>query len=227
MSVIIISLGGSLIVPGHIDINFLKYFYRLINSQIKKGNRFVLICGGGKTARNYMNAASSITKLTRNDLDWLGIHSTRLNAHLLRTIFRETANKLVIKNPNQKINFKEKILIAAGWKPGFSTDYDAVILAKNLKAKTIINLSNISHVYDKDPNKHKDAKPIKQISWKRFRKMLPKKWDPGLNSPFDPIASRLAQKLKLKAVIMNGKNPRNLNNYLNNKKFTGTIINGR
>ncbi len=222
--IFVISLGGSLVVPGEIDINFLKKFKSIIEREIKVGKKFIIIVGGGKTARNYQNAAKALTKVSNEDLDWLGIHATRINAHLLLTIFRKYAHFIIIKNPKEKINFKEKILVAAGWKPGFSTDYDAVLLAKTYGSDTIINLTNVDYVYDKDPNKFKSAKPFKEISWKDYLKIIEQKWIPGMSAPFDPIASKLAQKFKFKVVILNGKKIKNLKNYLENKKFTGTII---
>lgn len=222
--IIVISVGGSLIIPEEIDFKWLKEFKEFIDKYILQGYRFIIIIGGGKTARKYQNAAKEITELTRDDLDWIGIHSTRLNAHLIRTIFRKDAHPKIIKDPREKIDFKEKILVAAGWKPGFSTDFDAVLLAKNFKVKKVINLSNIDYVYDRDPNKFKDAKIIREISWKDFRKIVGNKWDPGLNAPFDPIAAKESEKLKLEVAIMNGKNINNLEDYINNKKFIGTII---
>jgi uridylate kinase len=223
METVAISLGGSLIVPGEIDIEFLKKFKELILSLNKK-KRFIIICGGGKTARNYQKAAKSVTKVTNDDLDWLGIHATRLNGHLMRTIFRDFSNSKMITNPLDEIEFNESILIAAGYKPGCSTDYDAVLLAKKFNVKTLINLSNTDYVYDKDPNKFKDAKIIKKINWKDYRKISGDKWDPGLNVPFDPVAAKEGEKIGLKVVIMNGKNIKNLDNFLNGKKFDGTII---
>jgi uridylate kinase len=222
--IFVISLGGSLLVPGEIDINFLRKFKSIIEREIKVGEKFIIIVGGGKTARNYQNAAKSLTKVSNEDLDWLGIHATRINAHLLLTIFRKYAYYRIIKNPKEKVKFKEKILIAAGWKPGFSTDHDAVLLAKTYDSDTIINLTNVDYVYDKDPNKFKDAKPFKEISWKDYLKLIDQKWIPGMSAPFDPVASKLAQKFRIKVIIINGRRIKNLKNYLENKKFTGTII---
>lgn len=223
-NITIISLGGSLIVPDQIDTAFLRGFKRLIDSQISKGQRFVIICGGGRTARNYQAAAKGVIKLTDEDIDWLGIHATRINAHLLRTIFYRSADPKIITHPLEKIRFTESLLIAAGWKPGWSTDYDAVLIARQLGAKRVINLSNITHVYDKDPRKFDDAKKIERIDWKEFRKMLPEKWSPGANAPFDPIASKLAEKLNLEVDILDGKNLNNLKKCLEKKKFIGTTI---
>jgi uridylate kinase len=229
-NIFVISLGGSLIVPKYIDWKFLKNFRELIISQIKKGKRFVIITGGGYAAREYQQAASKVTKLTRDDQDWLGIHATRMNAHLIKTIFRQYAHPRINKNPETKEDIsqhfakKESIMVAAGWRPGWSTDYVATILARRLGAKTIINLSNITHVCDKDPRVFKDAKIIKSIGWKDFRRIVGNRWDPGLNAPFDPVASKLAEKQKLEVFIVNGKNLKNLKNCLDGNKFQGTII---
>ncbi len=227
---IVISLGGSLIVPEKINWKFLREFRKLIISKIKKGDRFIIVTGGGMTTREYQNAASKVTKLTDDDRDWIGIHTTRLNAHLIKTIFREYAHPRINKNPRTKedlgVHFEkgEGIMVAAGWRPGWSTDYVATILAERLGAKKIINLSNIKYVYDKDPKKYKNAKKIKEINWADFRKIVGNKWDPGMNMPFDPIASKLAEKLGLEVFIAEGKNLKNLANILDDKKSIGTII---
>jgi uridylate kinase len=225
METIIISLGGSLIVPNKIDFNFLKKFRNLILKYLKKGNRFLIVSGGGKTARNYQNAASKITKIIKEDIDWIGIHGTRINAHLLRTIFRNYAYPKIITNPQKiKKEIKEKIIIAGGWKPGWSTDFVATKLAQAYEAKIILNLSNISFVFDKDPKKYKNAKPLKKINWRDFRKIVGNKWNPGANLPFDPIASKLAEKLKLKVIVLKGNNLQNVDNFLFKKNFEGTTI---
>lgn len=220
----IISLGGSLIVPNEIDIRFLSQFKKIIASQIKRGKKFILITGGGRTSRRYAQAAKDLGDLNSDDLDWLGIHATRLNGHLLRTVFRKLAHPRIITNPTKFEPAKEPVIIAAGYLPGWSTDYDAVLLAKKYQSNVILNLSNINYVYDKDPKKYKNTKPIKEISWKAFRKIVGNKWDPSMNAPFDPVASKFAQKLGLTAVIMNGKNLKNLQNFLSGKNFNGTII---
>lgn len=221
---IIISVGGSLIVPQNIDTHFLRDFKKIIEKHIKNGKRFVIISGGGKTARNYQVAAHEVTPLLDEDIDWLGIHSTRLNGHLLRTIFYKYAHPRMISDLNENLHFAEKILIAAGWKPGWSTDYVAVLLARNIGAREIVNLSNIDYVFDKDPMKHKDAKALPSVTWEKFRKIIPKKWSPGLSSPFDPVASKLAEELRMEVTILNGKKIKELDNYLSGKKFFGTKI---
>lgn len=221
---VVVSVGGSLIVPDQIDTDFLKRFKALILEKVQRGYSFVIIAGGGKTARRYQEAANAVTPLSRQDLDWIGIHSTRLNGQLLRNIFVGYAHQQVIKNPTIDLDAEEPIIIAAGWQPGCSTDYDAVLMAKNLGARKLVNLSNIDYVYTEDPRKNPDAQKIEKIGWTEFRKLLPETWDPGLSSPFDPIAAKEAETLGLEVAIMNGAKLEEFSNYLDGKPFTGTVI---
>lgn len=226
-SPIVISVGGSLIVPnGGINTDFLIKLNKLIREEVASGKKFMLIAGGGKLARRYQEAGSAVIgKLTREDLDWLGIHATHLNAHLLRTIFQDIANPRVMQHYDRKLeNWTEPVAIGAGWMPGCSTDYDTVILARDHKAKMIINMSNIDYVFDKDPGKFSDAKPLKKITWVEMKELVGDKWLPGHNSPFDPIATKLATSLKLTVVIANGNDMENIQKIINGKEFKGTVI---
>ena len=221
----IISLGGSLIYPdGGIDTTFLKDFKELILTFVAKGDRFIIVCGGGAICRHYQKAANDIGPLEAEDIDWLGIHATHLNAQLVRTIFRPHAHLKIITHVTEKEEVTEPIAIAAGWRPGHSTDYDAVMLAKVYGANTVVNLSNVERVYDKDPKEFSDAKPFEQISWTEFRKLVGNDWQPGLSAPFDPIASKEAESYNLKVVIMNGKDLGNFKSFLEGKEFVGTVI---
>lgn len=224
---IILSIGGSLIVPnGGINTKFLSNLNTFIRKQISRGKRFFLIAGGGSTARQYIEAGKEILgNMTNEDLDWLGVHATHLNAHLLRTIFKDIAHPRIIENYEKKLeNWIEPVTIGAGWKPGWSTDYDAVILARDYNADLIINMSNIDWVYDKDPQTHSDAKPIEKISWTEMQKLVGSEWTPGKNVPFDPIATSLAKNLNLSVIIVNGEDFENIQKIIDGTDFKGTSI---
>ena len=222
--IIVISLGGSLIIPDNLDIDFLKDFKKLILAHTEKGKKFVIITGGGKINKRYNEAAKEISTPSNEDLDWIGIAALKLNAELVRVIFKETAYKKVIFNLEESLPMDKSIVIGAAYKPGSSTDYDAVLAAKNLGAKKIINLSNIDYVYDSDPRTNPNAKKIEKISWGEYRNIIPKEWTSRLNSPFDPVASELAEKEGIEVMIINGKPIDNLARCLNGEKFLGTII---
>ena len=221
---VIIALGGSVINPGEINVRVLKNFRKFILKWILRGKKFIIVAGGGAPARAYQKAGSMVIKLSNEDKDWLGIHATRLNAHLLRTIFFKEADPVVIDSRFKIKKLKYKITIASGWRPGWSTDYIAIRLAEDLKIGEAINASNISHVFTADPSKNKNAKAIKNLTWKQYRRMIPARWVPGFHSPIDPVGAKLAEKKKIKAIITGVKDFKNLDNLLAGKDFTGTII---
>ncbi|MBU0461587.1 MAG: UMP kinase [Nanoarchaeota archaeon] len=224
MKTTVISLGGSIIVPDKVDIDFLKRFKRLVLDYVKRGNRMIIVTGGGSTCRIYQNASAELAKATNTDKDWIGIMATRLNAELVRVMFKEDAYQKVVYNPHEKIKTDKKIIVGAGYEPGCSTDTDTVILAKQFDADLVINTTNVDYVYDKDPARFKDAKKIEQISWPEYKRMIGGKFKPGMHAPFDPVASRIAMQSKMKVAIVNGRKLDNLNNLLDEKRFIGTLI---
>lgn len=226
---IIFSVGGSIIVPeGGINTDFLRDLSFFVRNQLAQDTKrqFFLVAGGGTTARKYRDAGKAVLEreLTNEDLDWIGLHATRLNAQLIKTIFKDIAHPHIIKNYDIIRKVKEPVVLAAGWKPGWSTDYCATLLCEDYDVDTIINISNVTQVYDKDPNKFPDAKPIDHMSWKDFRKMVGDKWIPGMHAPFDPIAARKAQELGTKVVVLSGSDFENIKRYFRGEKFVGTII---
>ena len=224
---IVMSVGGSLIVPGAIDTVFLTNLKAFIDTQTTEyGRRFIIIAGGGRTARNYQEAAAAVSDLNAEDLDWMGIHATRLNGHLLRTIFRDTAHRVMITNPDEVLDVPkhEKVVIAAGYRPGSSTDLRAVQIAEKLGATKVINLSNIDYVYTADPRTNPEATKIESINWPDFRALIPSDWDPGLSSPFDPIAAKVAERDNIEVAIINGDRLEEVVKYLEGDAFVGTLI---
>ena len=212
-----------MIFPDDLDKTFLGNFKKTIEKYIKKDYRFAIVCGGGKLARNFQEIASKEKRLTNEELDWLGIYATKINAFLLKSMLNENAENFIVDNPTKKIRLRNKIVIASGWKPGWSTDYDAVLLAKNLGVSQVVNMSNVDYVYTKDPRKFRDAKRIEQLKWKDYMKLVGAEWKAGMNAPFDPVAAREAEKSGIRVYIL-GKDLSNFGNFLDNKGFRGTVI---
>jgi len=228
---IVISLGGSLVVPsGGIDIHFLKRFNAFIREKLTENHKrqYFIVVGGGTTTRHYQNATREVLEqeITHDDLDWLGVHATRLNGHMIRTIFRDIAHPAILDRYDIIRKVDEPVVVAAGWKPGWSTDYCAVMVCDDYNVDTVINLSNIEQVHTKDPKKHSDSAPIDNINWHDFRKLVGDEWTPGMNVPFDPVAAKRAEGLGIKVVIMKGNNFENLENYFSGEPFIGTTVEG-
>lgn len=231
MNTKILSVGGSIIAPDKPDSGFLTSFIAMIKDWLNAdpARRLILVAGGGAPARVYQNAYKEVAAELRENIegdaaDKIGIMATRLNAELVKALCGELCKNDVVYNPTENIEFSGRILVAAGWKPGFSTDNDAVLLAEKFSADTVLNLSNIEKVYTDDPKKNPSAKPIDSISWQDFRKMVGDNWTPGKNTPFDPIASKKAEELNLKVICASGKNIENIKNILDAKDFVGTKI---
>ncbi|MCL2720297.1 MAG: UMP kinase [Treponema sp.] len=226
--VTVISLGGSIVAPDKVDIEYLKKFVELIRSFIESdcGRHFIFVVGGGGPARHYQNAYREISANSIDlNADWIGIMATRLNAQLIKALMCKWCNQEVVTNPTEVQPLTGHVLVAAGWKPGFSTDYDAVLLAERFGADMVINLSNIEKVYTADPKIDPNAKPIDNIKWADFRLIVGDEWVPGKNVPFDPIASRHAEKIGLKVICAGGRDLENLKKILNGEEYTGTTIN--
>ncbi|NCU28380.1 MAG: UMP kinase [Candidatus Moranbacteria bacterium] len=222
---IVMSLGGSLIVPEGIDTKFVKSFISFIKEYVEKGYSFMLITGGGRLARVYGDALKDVIQPSNFELDLLGISITKTNAEFIKICLGDLAYESIVQDPDVIPKTKKPVLVGGGWKPGNSSDLAAVHAAKSLGAKRVINLTNIDYVYDSDPNKNVNAKPIENISWVDFLLLFPdNNWVPGANRPFDPIASCEAQNDGQEVVIINGKNLENLGACIEGKKFVGTVI---
>lgn len=221
---IIISLGGSMVVPQNPDAEFVVKFKKLILDWTNKGKKFYIIVGGGKICRIYQESLSRTISASSETLDWMGIYTTNLNAQFLRLSFGENAASDIFTDPKDALKHSEDIIIGAGWKPGCSTDMDAVLVAEEIKATKMINLSSVDYVYDSDPQLNSNAKKLENISWHGYRSLISSEWDPGMNLPFDPIASKKAEELGLELVFIGGHNLESLNNYLKGEVFTGTTI---
>jgi uridylate kinase len=130
----------------------------------------------------------------------------------------------MVTSPEKMTPRAAKVLIGAGYRPGNSTDYVAALFAQAYGINTVVNLSNIDYVYDRDPHRFEDAQPLDHMSWKQLAGLVGDVWTPGANAPFDPIATKLAGELGLRVVIMKGTNLANLEQFLDGKPFAGTTI---
>ncbi len=235
---IVVSLGGSVIYPygdsynNGLDIDFLSRFREFVLAQAKKGKRFVIVTGGGKACRIYQKAARQVLGEKKNnfDLDWIGIQATRMNALFTAKILREVSFPLILDHqPGKKevgafLKSNKKVLLVSGWEPGWSTDYDAIQCARIFGAKEIISASDAHFVCDKDPRKFPDAKPLSDLTWAEYQKLIPSKWAPGLSTPVDPIAAKAAKKIGLTVKKIKGNDIESFKKVIAGEEFEGSVI---
>jgi uridylate kinase len=218
----VVSLGGSLIVPDEIDTSFLKKFKESILKLVEEGYSFIIIPGGGATARRYQVALKTFGVTDRNFLDEVGISTVRPNAYFLKVLFKDKAYSEVVLDEN---NLPESpIVIAANGKLGRSSDAGAVELAVSTGLIHVINLSNIARVYSEDPKLNPEAKAFNDLTWKDYRAMIPSEWDPGMSTPFDPVASKMAEEADLTVAIMDGHDTEAFEEFVRAGQLKGTLI---
>lgn len=219
-----------MIAPEGVDVPFLTEFRKRILNWLEEtpGRRVVLITGGGAPARVYQQAYRAIVATPSADRqDWIGIAATRLNGALVKALFGDHCPDEVVTDPTAPFSWTGQVLVAAGWKPGFSSDFDAVMLAERFGAQTVVNLSNIAQVYTDDPKKNPAAKPLVSVSWQEFQRIVGTEWKPGLSTPFDPVATKKAAELGLTVVVAAGADLDNLDKILRQQPFFGTTIGAR
>ena len=220
--VLVISLGGSLIIPDKINTEFLKEFKKVIKKNERK-YKFVIVCGGGKTARNYINGLPNKEYFQ----GLLGIASTRLNARFMTYLFGKEANEGIPMDMVhvERLLEKNNIVFCGALRYAKDETSDATSAKLTRYFDTVfINLTDVAGLYNKDPKKFKSAKFIPEISHKEFlKKANVTKFKPGQHFVLDQTAAKIIKKHNIKTFIL-GKDMKQLDNLLNRKHFIGTII---
>jgi uridylate kinase len=224
--VVVLSLGGSLIVPNEVNMGFLRKFREVIKANTKN-HKFVIVCGGGSTSRKYSSALEQDNKSTYLQ-SLVGISVTRLNARFMSYFFGFDPNKGIahdMKNIENLLKRNDIVFCGAlRYAPNQTSDATAVKLANYFKTD-FINLTNVKGLYDKNP-KLAGAKFISKASIEEFNKIvLQIKNKPGMHAPVDHVAMKVIRENKIKTYIL-GPDPSQLDNLLNNKSFIGTTIEG-
>lgn len=198
---ITLSLGGSIINPGEIDVSFLEQFSKMIIQLVPK-YKFMIVCGGGKVARDYIKALP--TGLTEGERDYMGIAATWLNAELLTHYFKGNCSPILPRTVEDLMEQFQifDIGLSGGFLPAVKTDEDAAIVADLFGSPILINVTNVDGIYDKDPRKHPDAKKYISLSYNEFYEIIsPLSLGAGSNAPFTLIAAKICERSNIRIII--------------------------
>jgi len=203
-----ISLGGSLLTRTGDAETYLRYAQALRKLK-EKGHRLVVVCGGGRPAREYIDISRRLDAPPQLQ-DRLGILATHLNALLLIAALGEDADPSIHRRASEvKRHLDDRILVGGGHLPGSSTDYRAVLFARAMDADLIVNGTDYGGIFDKDPSRHPDAKQYKDLTYGQLEEIIRSRFDqaPGDYGLFDLKATRLARKLRIPIVFVDGTDP--------------------
>lgn len=221
---IVISLGGSLINPGgKPDIDYV----RKIAEIIKKSNEQIgVVTGGGKIAREYINAVS-ILGGTPFDGDEIAINETRQNAKLVLLALGKEAYPNVMESFNEaRAAEPYKYVVMGGVIPGITTDTVSVLLAEAIGADRVINISNVDGIYSDDPSKNPNAKKYDEMSHDQLVELAIEqdKRGAGENFVFDVLACKLARRSKIELHFISGKRLEDVENSILRRPHRGTVV---
>lgn len=219
-----LSIGGSIIVPDRIDVALVRRLVAFLRTRVQRGDRFVITVGGGALARDRQAAVRRAGVRDRDALHRIGMAAAMNNARFLREVCGSMADPVIHSEDALPRRLRFGVTFIRPMHPGRTTDFGAVKAATHFRCERLFNLTNVRQVYTKDPRKFRDAKPLKQLTWREYRKLIPRRATPGLKTPFDPVASRLAAQAGLTVVILDGRNLPNLRAALDERRFVGTTI---
>ncbi|MDD5317217.1 MAG: UMP kinase [Candidatus ainarchaeum sp.] len=227
MSRVVLSVGGSLINPGKVDVLFLQKLAKLVNA-LSKEFQFAVISGGGTPAREY---ASAVRALGGNEFvaDEAAILMTRANAFIAASALGERAYPGVMEDFNRAAEAvavaERRVVVMGGTIPGFTTDADAALLAEKIRARRLVNLSNIDAIYDRPPRRA-GAKKFSRMTHSQLVK-LANEYDmrkAGTHFVFDNIACKIIARSKMETHFVNGKDLKQVEAAIRGGKHDGTTV---
>ncbi|MBI4210616.1 MAG: UMP kinase [Candidatus Diapherotrites archaeon] len=221
----VVSIGGSLIADdAGPNAEKIRAIADMISSLHSSGKRFVLVVGGGRAARNYVEAMRSFSQ-NNFGLDLLGIHITRANAMLVANAV-PSAHREVLTDITRASAVLDsgKIPVFGGIMPFFTTDSVGALLAEHLGA-VFVNLTNVDGIYDSNPADNAGAKRFEEIGYGQLVSLIVAAGSvPGQNVVLDLACCLILQRSRIPAVVLNGNDMQNFSNYINGSAFTGTVI---
>jgi uridylate kinase len=229
---IVIKFGGSLLFSEGGTINYEKIteFCDLIKND-RNYDSIVIVCGGGKIARRYIEA---VREFTGNEIlcDMIGIDISRINSRLI------VANMKEFAYPQVPESFKElstaiitsKVAVMGGLQPGQSTTSVAIQVAEFLKAERLIILTDVDGIYDKDPNVFDDAKLLRELNYDSLQKIIleisgDNQAAAGEYRIFDAVSLQILKRSNVVVSVISGSNLDQFKKLWNDEKANvGTTI---
>lgn len=189
-----------------------EMFRKLYDDGILKG----VVVGGGNNAKKYISMVRNNNYLK----DIIGIYTSRLHAFVLSSFLKDIAYFPIPIHDEELLRAANsgKLIISGGITPGQSTDAVAMKLAELLDIRTVVFVSNVDGLYDKDPKIYRDAKFIEKISYNNLKSFVNTNIDPGNYQFIDPLAINIGERSRIKIIIMSYEDIERIYDILERKK---------
>lgn len=213
-----------------IDTKILKYIADEIENLIRNNVEVGIVIGGGNIIRGVTAAKDGIIKRTSGD--YMGMLATVINAVAMQEALEhnglyarvqsaikmeQIAETFIVRRAKRHLEKGRVVIFAAGTgNPFFTTDTAATLRAVEIGASMIIKATKVDGVYDKDPNKYKDAKKLDTLTY-----------DQALNDHIkvmDDTSIALAKDNSLPIVVCDMFQPGNLLKIINGDLSSCSIV---
>lgn len=225
MEKVVVSLGGSVLVPGEDDVRYLASLVRVLRA-VSRHVRLFAVTGGGRVARYYIDTGRGLG-IPETRLDDLGIGITRMNARLLGAALKGQANREPARSYAEAARLARRypIVLMAGTRPGHTTDRVSASLARAVGATRIVNATSVDGVYTADPRTHPDARLLDRIAFEELVRLAGEGHRAaGPNMVFDPVAARVLARDRIPLSVVRGRDLAALEAAIVGRPFHGTLV---
>ncbi|MDO5843613.1 MAG: UMP kinase [Methanocorpusculum sp.] len=225
MTRVVISVGGSVLIPN-LEQNRLKAWADALINLTKAGIQVFAVVGGGGEARRYINVCRDI-ELDEATSDEIGIKITRINAMLLIGALKDYAYPCAAESYSEAKQFalSGKIVVMGGVTPGQTTDAVSAVLAEETGASMMVNMTAVDGIYSADPKKDPSAKKYDVLTPQGLIDLIMKeKMNAGSNMVIDLVAAKITERSGIPLVVIDGRNPALISDALVGGKFSGTVV---
>ncbi|RVY78556.1 UMP kinase [Helicobacter pylori] len=162
-----------------IDIHVLDHIAKEIRSLVENDIEVGIVIGGGNIIRGVSAAQGGIIKRTSGD--YMGMLATVINAVAMQEALehigldtrvqsaieiKEICESYIYRKAIRHLEKGRVVIFGAGTgNPFFTTDTAATLRAIEIGSDLIIKATKVDGIYDKDPNKFKDAKKLDTLSY--------------------------------------------------------------
>ncbi|MCK4443954.1 MAG: UMP kinase [Thermoplasmata archaeon] len=227
MDVVVISIGGSVLIPDDRDFDYLTKLAELLIELSSRVKLYVVV-GGGRVSRYYIELGR-LLGTDESRLDEMGVVVTRLNAKLLISALSGRANEIPPSTVRDAVGLGKEngIVVMGGTTPGHTTDGVAALLAEGVKADRIINATAVDGIYTRDPKKYDDAERIEHLTFEELLEMCKTTdWKAGPSNVFDSLGAEVIARSGIPLLVVDGRNVEILGSAILGDASSGTLVNG-
>lgn len=227
MDIVVISIGGSVLIPDDNDFEYLSGLAQLLIGLSSRIKLYVVV-GGGRISRYYIKLGREFGTDERV-LDEMGVDVTRLNARLLISALSGKSNDFPATSVAEAVVLgnDRPIMVMGGTTPGHTTDGVAASLAEFAKADRVVNATAVDGVYTKDPNKYDDAEKIAKMSFEELLECCKtSEWKAGPSNVFDAMGAEIIAKNRIPLLVVKGRDLEALESAIKGEPFSGTTVGG-